>query len=77
MALLYPMPVPVHPGWCYNKYWDFSDGTTMIGTLTPAHNYCDNNVFTVMLTVTDTTSLSASDTLVMTVANVAPAVTIR
>ena len=57
--------------------WDFGDGTTTTGTLTPTHTYGDNGVFTVTLTVTDTTGLSATDTLVVTAANVVPAVTIR
>ncbi|HNT78690.1 MAG TPA: PKD domain-containing protein [Anaerolineae bacterium] len=57
--------------------WNFGDGTTLTGALTPTHTYGDNGIFTVTLTVTDTTGLSASDILVVTVANVAPAVTIR
>ena len=57
--------------------WDFGDGMTMSGTLTPTHAYGDNSTFTVTLTVTDTTGLSAEDVLVVSVANVAPVVTIR
>ncbi len=65
--------------------WNFGDGSTLLttggstafGTLNPAHAYGDNGVFTVTLTVTDTTGLSAADTLVVHVANVAPIVTIQ
>jgi len=57
--------------------WDFGDGATTTGTLTPTHTYGDNGTFTVTLTVTDTTGLSAQDCVVVSVANVAPAVTIR
>jgi len=56
--------------------WDFGDGTTTTGTLTPTHTYGDNGVFTVTLTVTDATGLSATDSLVVSVANVAPQVTV-
>ncbi len=33
--------------------WDFGDGTTQTGTLTPTHTYPDNGTHTVSLTVTD------------------------
>jgi len=57
--------------------WDFGDGSTASGVLTPTHAYGDNGLYTVTLTVTDTTGLSAADTLVVHVANVAPVVNIR
>jgi len=57
--------------------WNFGDGSTAFGTLNPTHAYGDNGVFTVTLTVIDTTGLSAADTLVVNVANVAPLVNIR
>ncbi|MCI0577453.1 MAG: PKD domain-containing protein [Chloroflexi bacterium] len=54
--------------------WDFGDGATAGGTLTPTHAYDDDGQFTVTLVVTDITGLSASDTLQVTVDNVAPTV---
>ncbi|MBN1873582.1 MAG: transglutaminase family protein [Anaerolineae bacterium] len=68
--------------------WDFGDGTTVSGTLTPTHAYGDNGggnfiaagsppaAFTVTLTVTDTTGLSVEAGVVVAVANVAPSVSI-
>jgi len=56
--------------------WDFGDGMTVSGTLTPTHTYGDNGTFTVTLMVTDTTGLSAEDALVVSVGNVAPSVSI-
>jgi PKD repeat protein len=54
--------------------WDFGDGSTASGTLTPTHAYDDDGLFTVTLVVTDTSGLSDSDTLQVTVSNVAPTV---
>jgi PKD repeat protein len=54
--------------------WDFGDGSTDTGTLTPEHIYTDNGVYTVTLTVTDDDGASASNTLQVTVGNIAPAV---
>ena len=54
--------------------WDFGDGTTNESTLTPTHAYADDGVYTVTLSVTDAHGLSGSDTLSVTVANVAPLV---
>lgn len=53
--------------------WDFGDGTTASGTLTPQHSYQDNGVYTVRLTVTDNGSVSVSDELLVTVQNADPA----
>src|SRR5690606_34131692 len=52
--------------------WDFGDGNSATGSLTPTHTYDDNGVDIVTLTVTDDGGGSASDTLTVTVNNVAP-----
>src|SRR5262249_11420427 len=52
---------------------DFGDGTTAI-TLSATHVYADNGVFTATLTVTDKDGAVGNDSLVVTVANVAPVV---
>ena len=54
--------------------WDFDDGETLTGTLTPTHTYADNGSYTVTLTVTDDHDRVGWDTLAVTVTNVAPAV---
>ena len=55
--------------------WDFGDGTTdNSGSLTPSHTYADNDFYTVTLTVTDNDGGVGSDTLSVTVNNVAPEV---
>jgi len=58
----------------HTMLWDFGDGATASGTLSPSHAYADNGVYTVTLTVTDDDGGSTSDTLLVTVANVAPVV---
>ena len=53
--------------------WDFGDGSAHgTGALTPTHKYGDDGAYTVTLTVTDATNATATDTAVVTVANVAP-----
>jgi PKD repeat protein len=54
--------------------WDFGDGNTASGTLTPTHVYADNGVYTVTLTVTDDDGGMGTDTLTVMVNNVAPTV---
>lgn len=54
--------------------WDFGDGSTTSGTLTPTHVYGDNGVYTVTLTVTDDDGDVGTDTLTVTVNNVAPSI---
>jgi PKD repeat protein len=54
--------------------WDFGDGETAEGTLTPTHVYADNGVYTVVLTVVDDEGAAGTDTLTVTVNNVAPTV---
>src|SRR5262249_13434850 len=51
--------------------WTFGDGGTDSGP-TPTHVYADNDSYTVTLTVNDGHGNSSSDTLVVTVRNVAP-----
>jgi PKD repeat protein len=47
--------------------WDFGDGNTASGTLTPEHTYTDSGVYTATLTVTDDDTGVSSDQVVMTV----------
>jgi hypothetical protein len=55
-------------------HWDFGDGESATGTLTPIHAYDDNGEYTVVLTVTDQEGDVGFDSLVVTVDNVAPTV---
>jgi len=57
-----------------NINWDFGDGSTASGSLTPTHVYCDNGVYTVTLVVSDNSGHWGQDTLTVTVNNVAPTV---
>jgi uncharacterized membrane protein len=59
----------------YTIVWDFGDGSTATGSLTPAHTYADNGSYLVTLTVTDSENQVASDSLLVTVNNVPPLVT--
>jgi PKD repeat protein len=52
--------------------WDFGDGNSTSGTLTPSHTYADNGLYTVTLTVTDADGIPLQDQATVTVANVAP-----
>ena len=56
--------------------WDFGDGSTVSGTLTPTHVFADNGTYTVKLTVTDSDQQSQTDTLTATVTNVKPTLTV-
>ncbi len=64
----------VNPGPSHTYKWDFGDGTTRTGTLNPTHVYSANGVYTVKLEVTDEQGDVGSDTLKVTVKNVAPIV---
>ena len=55
-------------------HWDFGDGNTATGTLTPNHTYLDNDEYTVTLTVTDTEGDAGQDWLTVKVQNVPPVV---
>ena len=52
--------------------WDFGDGFNVSGTPAPTHVYVDNGVYNVTLTVTDEDGEIETDTLKITVNNVAP-----
>lgn len=56
--------------------WDFGDGTTVSGVLTPTHTYADDGVYNLTIVVTDTLGASSSYSQSVVVANVAPTVTI-
>ena len=47
--------------------WDFGDGNTASGSLTPSHSYDTEGVYTVTLTVTDDLGASDTDSLEVTV----------
>jgi PKD repeat protein len=55
-------------------HWQFGDGGSSTGSLTPAHTYSDNGLYLVTLTITDSLGLAGSDTLQVTVNNVDPVV---
>ncbi|MCC5615423.1 PKD domain-containing protein [Nostoc sp. CHAB 5836] len=54
--------------------WDFGDGNTINGTLTPTHIYANNGTYTAKLTITDFDGSVSNDTLTVTVNNVAPVI---
>lgn len=63
-------------GGALSFHWSFGDGSTGTGPQ-PVHTYQDNGTYTVVLTVTDSEGLvSAPDTAVAMVENVAPSVSI-
>jgi PKD repeat protein len=53
---------------------DWGDGTATAASLTASHQYLDDGVYTVTVTVTDDDGGVGSDTLAVTVSNVAPVV---
>jgi PKD repeat protein len=58
-------------------HWNFGDGNTTLGTLTPTHAYGDNGVYTVTLTVTDNDTADGNDTITVAVSNSEPNVIIN
>jgi len=54
--------------------WDFGDGSSTTGTLTPTHVYTQPGNYTVTLTVTDDDGGLGSDTLKVTVYSLAPTI---
>jgi VCBS repeat-containing protein len=55
-------------------HWDFGDGNTVTGTLTPDHAYLDDDAYSVTLTVTDVNGDVGHDWLTVTVLNAVPEV---
>ncbi|MFG0248763.1 MAG: PKD domain-containing protein, partial [Phycisphaeraceae bacterium JB051] len=54
--------------------WDFCDVNTMTGNTTPDQIYTDNGIYTVTFTDTDDDGGQSSDTLQVTVSNIAPVI---
>ncbi|MGY5880973.1 MAG: PKD domain-containing protein, partial [Candidatus Thorarchaeota archaeon] len=54
--------------------WDFGDGTPGSSELSPTHAYGDNGVYTVYFTVVDDDGGANTDSVTVTVTNVAPTV---
>ena len=54
--------------------WDFGDAAGMSAERSPSYTYGDNGVYKVTLTVTDDDGSSTSETMTLTVNNVAPSV---
>ena len=55
--------------------WQFGDGSSATGT-TPSHTYADNGSYTVTLTVSDAFGWQKTTTRTVTIANVAPSVSL-
>jgi PKD repeat protein len=60
----------------FTYHWDFGDGSTADGSLTPWHVYPNNGTYVATLTVTDARGLSGANSLVATIADVPPSVRI-
>ena len=64
----------INPDETHTYTWDFGDGATAEGTLTPTHVYADDGEYTVTLTVSDSGGFTNEDTLKVTVVNRPPTV---
>lgn len=58
----------------YSYSWDFGDGIPTSDASAPEHVYVDNGSYTVVVSVADTTGVVVRDSLLMSVANLAPSV---
>ena len=56
--------------------WNFGDGTTATGSLTPSHTYANPGSYTASVTVTDANKLTSTGSVVVTVNDVAPTATL-
>jgi PKD repeat protein len=56
--------------------WNFGDGASTSGTLTPDHVYADDGTYTATLTVTDAMGISSQSSTTVTVNTAAPVVTL-
>jgi PKD repeat protein len=52
----------------YAETWNFGDGTTATGTLTPAHTYASAGTYTVTLSATDAAGVSSTSTTTASIA---------
>lgn len=55
--------------------WNFGDGTTTSGTLTPTKTFTEEGIYPVILTVTDVSGVRRQDVIMVTVHNGAPTAT--
>jgi len=51
----------------HTVHWDFGDGNTTTGSLTPKHTYSKGGIYTVRLTVTDDDSGATSNVMTVVV----------
>lgn len=64
-------------GETYAIAWNFDDGTTASGTLTPTHAYSDNGTYRAALTVTDSGGRDGQDALTVVVNDLGPTAHVR